>query len=66
MSNLGIGIEHDMRDRSSDCVGHRPCDGEEGSRLVASGPPSAVAKAAGSRTAGYLTQYIRGTDSSRR
>ena len=60
--NTVIVVEHDMR-----VVGHSdwvidigPGAGAEGGQIVAQGTPSAVARAAGSRTAPYLRRALRG------
>ena len=60
--NTVIVVEHDMR-----VVGHSdwvidigPGAGAEGGQVVAQGTPSAVARAAGSRTAPYLRRALRG------
>jgi excinuclease ABC subunit A len=58
--NTVVVVEHDMRAvAGSDWViDIGPGAGEEGGRLVAAGPPQQVARAAGSRTAPYLTRYL--------
>ena len=57
--NTVIVVEHEMRLVSA-CdwvIDMGPGAGEEGGRIVASGTPQAVAKAAGSRTAPYLARW---------
>jgi excinuclease ABC subunit A len=56
--NSVIVVEHDMRvaARSDWVMDLGPGAGDEGGRVVASGPPVQVAKASGSRTAPYLSQ----------
>jgi len=39
-----------------------PGAGDEGGRVVASGPPLEVARAAGSRTAAHLLRFLAGPD----
>jgi excinuclease ABC subunit A len=58
--NTVIVVEHDMRVvASSDWViDMGPGAGEEGGKIVASGPPAVVARARGSRTAPYLAQAL--------
>jgi excinuclease ABC subunit A len=57
--NTVIVIEHDMRvvAGSDWVIDIGPGAGEEGGRVVASGPPAAVARAAG-RTAPYLAHFL--------
>jgi excinuclease ABC subunit A len=58
--NTVIVVEHDMRvaARSDWVMDLGPGAGDEGGRLVASGPPVEVAKASGSRTAPYLAYAL--------
>jgi excinuclease ABC subunit A len=57
--NTVIVVEHDMRvvAGSDWVIDIGPGAGEEGGRVVASGPPAAVARAAG-RTAPYLARFL--------
>jgi excinuclease ABC subunit A len=57
--NTVIVVEHDMRvvAGSDWVIDIGPGAGEEGGRVVAAGPPSTVAKAAG-RTAPYLARFL--------
>ena len=57
-----VVVEHDMRVvAASDWVMDvGPGAGDEGGRMVACGPPAVVARAEGSRTAGYLARQLRG------
>jgi excinuclease ABC subunit A len=57
--NTVIVVEHDMRvvAASDWVIDIGPGAGEEGGRVVASGPPAAVARAAG-RTAPYLAHFL--------
>jgi excinuclease ABC subunit A len=54
--NTVIVVEHEMRmvTASDWIIDVGPGAGEDGGRVVAQGPPSLVASAPGSRTAGYL------------
>jgi excinuclease ABC subunit A len=58
--NTVIVVEHDMRvaARSDWVMDLGPGAGDEGGRVVASGPPVKVAKASGSRTAPYLAHAL--------
>nr|MBA3477914.1 excinuclease ABC subunit UvrA [Lautropia sp.] len=58
--NTVILVEHEMRvvAASDWVIDMGPGAGDEGGRVVASGPPSVVATAKGSRTAGYLAQAL--------
>jgi excinuclease ABC subunit A len=58
--NTVIVVEHDMRvvAGSDWVIDIGPGAGEEGGRVVASGPPAAVARATG-RTAPYLARFLR-------
>ncbi|MBZ6077557.1 excinuclease ABC subunit UvrA [Microvirga puerhi] len=58
--NTAIVVEHDMRvaARSDWVMDLGPGAGDEGGRVVASGPPGDVAKASGSRTAPYLSRAL--------
>jgi excinuclease ABC subunit A len=58
--NTVIVVEHDMHvvSASDHVIDIGPGAGEEGGHIVASGPPAAVAKAKGSRTAPYLARYL--------
>ena len=58
--NTVIVVEHDMRvaARSDWVMDLGPGAGDEGGRVVASGPLDEVAKASGSRTAPYLAQAL--------
>jgi len=60
--NTVIAVEHDMHvvGGSDWVIDIGPGAGEEGGRVVASGPPAELAKAAHSRTAPYLARYLRG------
>ncbi|MBD2770144.1 excinuclease ABC subunit UvrA [Hymenobacter sp. BT664] len=59
--NTVIVVEHDLRVvASSDWViDIGPGAGEDGGRVVATGPPAVVAQAAASRTAPYLKQFLK-------
>jgi excinuclease ABC subunit A len=59
--NTVIVVEHDMRVvAGSDWVMDvGPGAGEEGGRIVASGPPAEVARSRESRTAPYLARYLK-------
>ena len=63
--NTVIVVEHDMRvvAGSDWIIDIGPGAGEEGGRVVASGPPSQVARATESRTAPYLARFIDPPDS---
>jgi excinuclease ABC subunit A len=54
--NTVVVVEHEMRlvAAADWVIDMGPGAGEEGGRIVAEGPPAEVARAAGSRTAGYL------------
>jgi excinuclease ABC subunit A len=58
--NTVIVVEHDMRVvAGSDWVlDIGPGAGDEGGRVVAAGPPAAVAKVKGSKTAPYLSSFL--------
>jgi excinuclease ABC subunit A len=58
--NTVIVVEHDMRvvAASDWVIDIGPGAGEEGGRIVAAGPPGAVAKAKDSRTAPYLARFL--------
>ena len=58
--NTVIVVEHDMRvvAHSDWVIDVGPGAGDAGGRVVASGPPAAVAHAAGSRTAPYLARFL--------
>jgi excinuclease ABC subunit A len=58
--NTVIVVEHDMHvvAESDWVMDIGPGAGEEGGRVVASGTPGEVAKAKGSRTAGYLRRFM--------
>ncbi|MGI9025254.1 MAG: excinuclease ABC subunit A [Burkholderiaceae bacterium] len=58
--NTVILVEHEMRvvAASDGVIDMGPGAGDDGGRVVASGPPSVVATAKGSRTAGYLAQAL--------
>jgi excinuclease ABC subunit A len=57
--NTVIVVEHDMRVAAASdwVIDIGPGAGDEGGRVVASGPPAAVARMRGSRTAPYLASY---------
>ena len=61
--NSVIVVEHDMRvvAGSDWMIDVGPGAGDEGGRIVASGTPAQVAKAARSRTAPYLARYRNGS-----
>lgn len=63
--NTVIAVEHDMRvvAASDWVIDIGPGAGEEGGRIVAAGPPSAVAAVADSRTAPYLKRFLAGRHS---
>jgi excinuclease ABC subunit A len=58
--NTVVVVEHDMRvvAGSDWVIDIGPGAGDEGGRVVASGPPAEVARAAGSRTAPYLARAL--------
>jgi excinuclease ABC subunit A len=58
--NSVIVVEHDMRvlAGSDYVIDIGPGAGEEGGRIVAAGPPAAVARVDGSRTAQYLARFL--------
>ncbi|MEO5823245.1 MAG: excinuclease ABC subunit UvrA [Vicinamibacteraceae bacterium] len=58
--NTVVVVEHDMQvvGASDWVIDVGPGAGEEGGRIVATGPPAEVARAAGSRTAPYLRRAI--------
>jgi excinuclease ABC subunit A len=58
--NTVVVVEHDMRvvAASDWVVDVGPGAGDEGGRVVASGRPADVARAAESRTAPYLARYL--------
>jgi excinuclease ABC subunit A len=60
--NTVIVVEHDMRviAASDWVIDIGPGSGDEGGRVVASGPPAEVAQAQGSRTAPYLARFLAG------
>jgi excinuclease ABC subunit A len=55
-----VVVEHDMRvvAGSDWVIDVGPGAGDEGGRVVASGPPEEVARARGSRTARYLARVL--------
>jgi len=59
--NTVIVVEHDLRvvGASDWVVDMGPGAGDEGGRIVAAGPPDAIARATGSRTAPYLARFLR-------
>jgi excinuclease ABC subunit A len=59
--NTVIVVEHDMRviAVADHVIDVGPGAGEEGGNIVASGTPTEVSKAAGSRTAPYLLKFLR-------
>jgi excinuclease ABC subunit A len=59
--NTVIVVEHDMRviAAADHVIDVGPGAGEEGGRIVASGTPTAVSKARGSRTAPYLLKFLQ-------
>jgi excinuclease ABC subunit A len=59
--NTVVVVEHDMRlvARSDWVIDIGPGAGEEGGRVVASGPPKEVAAASASRTAPYLARVLK-------
>jgi excinuclease ABC subunit A len=61
--NTIILVEHEMRvvAHSDWVIDVGPGAGDEGGRIVASGSPEEVAKAAGSRTAPYLARFMAGS-----
>ncbi len=60
--NTVIAVEHDMRvvAASDWVIDIGPGAGEEGGRIVASGPPATVAASKDSRTAPYLRRFMQG------
>ena len=58
--NTVIVIEHDMHvaAESDWVIDIGPGAGDEGGRIVAAGPPEAIAKARASRTAPYLARFV--------
>jgi excinuclease ABC subunit A len=58
--NTVIVVEHDMRvvAGSDWVIDIGPGAGDEGGRVVASGPPREVSRASGSRTAPYLARFL--------
>jgi excinuclease ABC subunit A len=66
--NTVIVVEHDMHvvAASDWVIGIGPGAGEEGGRVVASGPPVEVATAVHSRTAPYLSRFQAVQDQLRR
>lgn len=58
--NTVIVVEHDMRviAHSDWIIDIGPGAGEEGGTVVTAGPPATIIKAAKSRTAKYLAQYL--------
>ena len=60
--NTVIVVEHDMRvvAGSDWVIDIGPGAGEEGGRVVASGPPAEVARSPESRTAPYLARFLDG------
>ncbi|ALW84159.1 excinuclease ABC subunit A [Hymenobacter sedentarius] len=65
--NTVIVVEHDMRvvAGSDWVIDIGPGAGEEGGRVVAAGPPEAVAKVKASRTAPYLVRHLQQPNSVR-
>jgi excinuclease ABC subunit A len=65
--NTVIVVEHDMKvvAASDWVIDIGPGAGEEGGKIVASGPPAAVARSPTSRTAPYLARFMNGPDASR-
>jgi excinuclease ABC subunit A len=61
--NSVIVVEHDMRviAGSDWVIDMGPGAGDEGGRIVASGPPAIVARTPASRTAPYLARFLRPT-----
>jgi excinuclease ABC subunit A len=61
--NTVILVEHEMRviAHSDWVIDVGPGAGDEGGRIVASGPPEEIAQAAGSRTAPYLARFLAGS-----
>ncbi|RAK70581.1 excinuclease ABC subunit UvrA [Hymenobacter edaphi] len=60
--NTVVLVEHDMRVAAASdwLLDMGPGAGDEGGRVVAEGPPAAVAKSKESRTAPYLARFRRG------
>jgi excinuclease ABC subunit A len=61
--NTVIVVEHDMTVAAASdwIIDIGPGAGEEGGRIVASGPPPQVATETGSRTARYLAAFVGGS-----
>src|SRR4051812_44352194 len=61
--NTVIVVEHDMKvvAGSDWVIDMGPGAGDDGGRIVASGPPTTVARSAASRTASYLSRFLRPT-----
>jgi excinuclease ABC subunit A len=61
--NTVIVVEHDMTVAAASdwIIDIGPGAGEEGGRIVASGPPPQVATETGSRTAQYLAAFVGGS-----
>ena len=59
--NTVIVVEHDMRvvAASDHVIDMGPGAGDEGGQIVAAGPPEVVARARGSKTAPYLSRFLR-------
>jgi excinuclease ABC subunit A len=59
--NTVIVVEHDMHvvATSDWVIDIGPGAGDEGGKIVVEGPPRKVTKAAGSRTAPYLVEFMR-------
>jgi excinuclease ABC subunit A len=59
--NTVIVVEHDMHvvATSDWVIDIGPGAGDEGGKIIVEGPPTKVAKAAGSRTAPYLAEFMR-------
>ena len=65
--NTVIVVEHDMKvvAASDWVIDIGPGAGEEGGKIVTSGPPAMVAESPKSRTAPYLARFMNGPDASR-
>ena len=65
--NTVIVVEHEMKvvAASDWVIDIGPGAGDEGGRIVASGPPAEVARSPTSRTAPYLARFMNGPDASR-